>query len=79
MKINGSQLFFREIGGEFSKNNAFLVCGLIRLDNSEQIKDGSLLTLSECEPCIYHCEDRKDYTKGMALDQIMRSPIWRLK
>ena len=40
MKINGSQLFFREIGGEFLKNNAFLVCGLIRLDNSEQIKDG---------------------------------------
>ena len=71
--------FLERLAENFQKIIFFLVCGLIRLDNSEQIKDGSLLTLSECEPCIYHCEDRKDYTKGMALDQIMRSPIWRLK
>lgn len=71
--------FLERLEENSQKTILFLVCGLIRLDNSEQIKDGSSLTLSECEPCIYHCEDRKDYTKGMALDQIMRSPIWRLK
>ena len=79
MKINGSQLFFREIGGTFTENNVYLICGLVKVDQSYTVKDGSLLSLGECYPLIIDEEDRKDYAKGMGLDNIMQSPIWRLK
>ena len=61
MKIDGSH--FREIGGTFTENNIYLVCGLVKVDQSHIVKDGSVLSLGECYPLIIDEEDRKDYTK----------------
>ena len=79
MKIIGSQLFCRETVESLAEKNIYLVCGLVKFDSSEKIEDGSVISLGSCNPCVLAIEDRHENTKGMALDQVMQEPIWRLR
>ena len=73
MKIKGSQLFFRET----SIPGKYIVVGLVRVDG--KVNDGSLHTFGpRCDGSLLE-EDFSDTTRGYALDQIIKEPIWRLK
>ena len=75
MKITGAQLFVRNTS--VTDNGRYMICGLIKSDTP--LKDGSVYTISNLKGDLLLVEDRKEETIGKALDQIMRSPIWRLK
>ena len=73
MKIKGSQLFFRETGIP----GKYIVVGLVRVDG--EVTDGSLHTFGpHCDGSLLE-ENFSDTTRGYALDQIIKEPIWRLK
>ena len=75
MKITSAQLFVRHTS--VTDDGRYMVCGLIRSD--EPLKDGSVYTISNLKGDLLLVEDRKEETAGKALDQVMRTPIWRLK
>ena len=77
LESKGAQLFFREIGGKFSESNIYLVCGLVK--TSEPVSDGDLYSIGPFTTNILDLENFKNETTGMAIDQVMQEPIWRLQ
>ena len=75
MKLKGAQLFVRN--SSISGDGMYMVCGLIRSDTP--LQEGAVYTISNIEGNLLLVEDREKETIGKALDQIMRTPIWRLK
>ena len=73
MKLVGAQLFVRNS----LDDGKYLVCGLIK--SNKILEEGSIYTVSNIDGDLLLVEDRKEETVGKALDQVMKTPIWRLK
>lgn len=76
MKIRVGQLFVRNIYG-CKEENTYMVCGIIKTNEPLSTETTHLITADNMN--ILESRDVRDITRGQGLDNVMTSPLWKIK